>query len=76
MLDTPTIVYGKPMSNRDIHYWHKTKDEKVYTTIRESRWHKQTIQYDVNEDIVYAGPQTFSFNVKSEKELIDKIKNI
>ena len=76
MLDTPTIVYGKPMSNRDIHYWHKTKDEKVYTTIRESRWHKQTIQYDIDKDIVYAGPQTFSFNVNSKKELTDKIKNI
>jgi hypothetical protein len=76
MVDTPTIVYGKPMDNRDIHYWHKVKDEKVYTTIRESRWHKQTIQYDILYNIIYAGPQTFSFNVNSKKELVDKIKNI
>ena len=76
MLNTPTIVYGWPMNDADIHYWHKTKDEKVYTTIRESRWHKQTIQYDIDEDIIYAGPQLYSFFTNNKKELVDKIKNI
>jgi len=76
MLNAPTIVYGRPMNDRDIHYWHETEDKKVYTTIRESRFHKQVVQYNKEKNIMYAGPQRFSFNTNSKKELIKIIKNI
>ena len=77
LMNVPTVVYGlQKFDTYNKGYWDPEQDIKHEINLRETPFHARTIQYDINKDIVYAGPQTFCFCTRDKKELLDKIKNV
>lgn len=77
LINVPTVVYGlQKFDTYNKGYWDPEQDIKHIIDLRETPFHIRTLQYNIEKDIVYAGPQQFCFCTRNKKELIDKIKNI
>mgnify|MGYP005997050469 CR=1 FL=1 len=76
MVTTPTVVYGvQRFDAYNKGYWDPLNDIKHNISIRETPFHIRTIQYDMDNDVVYAGPQTFCMCSRNKEELLFQIKN-
>jgi len=77
MMNVPTVVYGLlKFDTYNKGYWDPEEEIKHKINLRETPFHARTVQYDINTDIVYAGPQQFCYCPRTKMELLQKIKFI